>query len=172
MASRIPSSFVAFDLETTGFRPPACKIIEIGAVKVRNGVLEETYQSLVNPLVEIPIHITTLTGIDNFMVALERSIDIVLPEFLQFSEGLPLAAHNAGFDMSFLKADAAELGLSLPHHIIDTVPLSRILFPTLMNHKLGTVAAHMGKIQQKAHRGLDDALVVAHILLRALEYSL
>lgn len=163
----IPDSFVAFDLETTGFSPPGSRIIEIGAVKVRNGLIVETWQRMVNPGCRIPAAITELTGITDSMVRDAFPVEMVLPDFLDFAEELPLAAHNVRFDMSFVMHDAKRMGITLSNLLIDTVQVARWCFPELVNHKLGTVARHLDVLGETEHRGLQDAAVVAHILLRA-----
>ena len=164
----IPDSFVAFDLETTGFSPPGSRIIEIGAVKVLNGRVVETWQRIVNPGCHIPWNITELTGITDAMVRNAFPVEMILPDFLDFVGDLPMAAHNVRFDMSFVLHDARRMGFILTNPLIDTVPLARKCFPGLPDHKLGTVARYLNVLGDAEHRGLQDAAVVAHILLRAL----
>ena len=166
---RLPHHFVAFDLETTGLKPPGSRIIEIGAVKVVDGVIADTWQRMVNPGCRIPPMITDLTGITDAMVRDALPVEMVLPAFLDFVGDLPLAAHNIRFDMSFIAHDARCMGLTVPNEQIDTVPLARRCFPSLPNHKLGTVARHLGVLGDAEHRGLEDATVVARILLHALD---
>lgn len=165
--NEIPGSFVAFDLETTGFAPPGSRIIEIGAVKVLDGRITETWQRLVNPGCRIPANITELTGITDFMVRDAFPVEMVLPDFLDFVGDLPMAAHNVRFDMSFVLHDAGRMGIILANALIDTVPVARRCFPGLHNHKLGTVARHLDVLGDGEHRGLQDATVVARILLEA-----
>ncbi len=171
MMAGIPTTFVAFDLETTGLSPNGSRIIEIGAVKVENGCLGETWQRFVNPGCRIPAGITALTGITDEMVRDAFPVEMVLPEFLDFVGDLPLAAHNIRFDMSFVNYDANRMGIKVPNPQIDTVPVSRKCFPALPNHKLGTVARHLDVLGDAEHRGLQDAAVVAHILLHALVHE-
>jgi len=163
----IPAAFVAFDLETTGLSPNGSRIIEIGAVKVLNGCLGETWQRFVNPGCRIPANITVLTGITDEMVRDAFPVEMVLPDFLDFVGDLPLAAHNIRFDMSFVHHDAVRMGIRVTNSQIDTVPVARRCFPNLPNHKLGTVARHLDVLGDAEHRGLQDAVVVARILLRA-----
>ncbi|MDF2571528.1 MAG: polC2 [Sporomusa sp.] len=163
--SGVPKDFVAFDLETTGFAPP-CKIIEIGAIKVLNNKIVDQYQSFVNPCCMIPFNIATLTGINQRMVEKAPQIEEALSLFIKFIEGLPIAAHNASFDMKFINYEAKRLGFPLTNQIIDTLALSRRHYPKLENHKLNTVARHIGVINELEHRGLYDAKVVAEILLK------
>jgi DNA polymerase-3 subunit alpha (Gram-positive type) len=161
----IPRDFIAFDLETTGFAPP-CKIIEIGAVKVINSKIVDRYQTFVDPCCMIPPRITGLTGIDQTMVCKAPKIDDALPLFINFIESLPIAAHNASFDMNFINYEARRLGYPVKNRIIDTLALSRRYYPALENHKLNTVARHIGVINECEHRGLYDAMVVAGILMK------
>lgn len=163
--SFIPQSFIAFDLETTGFAPPA-RIIEIGAVKVVNGRVIDQYQTFVNPCCAIPENITRLTGIDQSMVCCAPRVEEVLPVFIRFVEELPLAAHNARFDMKFISHEVQKLGIPLRNKVVDTLILSRKYYPMLENHKLNTVARHIGVVNQNEHRGLYDAMVVAEILIK------
>lgn len=162
---KIPASFVAFDLETTGFAPP-CRIIEIGAVKVVDNKVTEQFQTFVNPCCRLPSYITELTGIGDEMVKNEPLIEEALPLFLEFLGDFPMAAHNASFDMQFINHEMRKLGRSLSNPVIDTLALSRRCYPGLRNHKLATVAQHIGAVNQSAHRGMYDAMVVAEILLK------
>lgn len=162
---KIPRDFIAFDFETTGFAPP-CKIIEIGAVKVLDGSIAEQFQTFVNPCCTIPRQITELTGINQQMLIKAPEIESALLRFLSFIGDLPIAAHNASFDMRFLQHEAKRLGHNIENQVIDTLMLSRVHFPGLHNHKLATVAQHMGVLNEREHRGIYDAMVVAGIMLR------
>ena len=106
----LDGSFVVFDIETTGFSPAANKIIEIGAVRVEEGKITDRFSSFVNPQVPISFKIENLTGINDSMVVNERTIDQVLPEFLEFSRGAVMVAHNASFDMSFIEKNCRDIG--------------------------------------------------------------
>lgn len=158
-----PAEFVAFDLETTG-RSPAChEILEIGACRfAEDGTVLGEYQTLANPGTEIPPFVQNLTGITKETVCgAPRPIDAVR-RFLAWCDGADaFLAHNANFDMRFLAAAC------FAHHepaptfpLIDTVALARKAFPLLPNHRLGTVAGHLGLSPQGAHRALADARVV------------
>ena len=119
-------SFVVVDLETTGGSPQDSAITEIGAVKVRGGELLGEFQTLVNPHLPIPPFIQALTGITTAMVAEAPRIESALPAFLEFAQGSVLVAHNAGFDVGFLKAATAAQGLAWPGFpVLDTVHRSR-----------------------------------------------
>ena len=140
-------TFVVVDLETTGGSPAESQITEIGAVKVRGGEVLGEFQTLVNPGGPIPAFIQVLTGITDAMVATAPRIDAALPAFLEFARGSVLVAHNAGFDISFLKAAAARTGNRWPgFDVLDTVTLARQLVPRdeARNHKLSTLAALFG----------------------------
>lgn len=162
---KIPRDFIAFDLETTGFAPP-CRIIEIGAVKVVNSKIVDEFQTFVNPCCNISRQITGLTGIDQKMVNKAPKIEEILPAFIYFIGNLPIAAHNASFDMKFIHYEFEKLGYSCSNQVIDSLTLSRRHYPGLENHKLNTVARHIGVINQLEHRGLYDAMVVAGILMK------
>lgn len=168
--NKIPVNFVAFDLETTGFAPP-CRIIEIGAVKVAKGEIIEKFQTFVNPNCAIPGNITSLTGINQSMVIDAPEIEVALPLFINFIGDLPIAAHNASFDMRFIDYEMSKLGGILSNKVVDTLKLSRKYYPDLENHKLNTVAHHIGVINQLKHRGLYDAMVVAEILRKLYLYD-
>lgn len=161
---QLPRSFVAFDLETTGYAPP-CKIIEIGAVKIIEGLIVEKYQQFVEPEVMIPPHIVNITGINDGMVTGSPTIEDVLPEFKKFIGELPVAAHNAKFDMNFIDYYAREYGYSFTNKVFDSLYLSRTLVKGLPNYKLGTVARHLDADEPNAHRALSDAMMVANIML-------
>ena len=163
----IPRDFIAFDLETTGFSPP-CRIIEIGAVKVLQGHIVDEFQTFVNPKCSVPSHITRLTGIDYSMVANAPHIEEALPRFISFIGSFPIAAHNASFDMRFINYESKRLGYKIGNNVIDTLEMARRLYPLLKNHKLDTVARHVGVINELEHRGLYDAMAVAGILLKSI----
>lgn len=160
-------TFVVVDLETTGGDPAAAHITEIGAVKVRGGEVLGEFQTLVCPGVPIPEFIRVLTGITDAMVAQAPRIGQVLPQFLEFARGAVLVAHNAPFDIGFLRAASRELGLAWSHHaVIDTVTLARRLVPRdeTPNHKLGTLAALFGAGTSPDHRALHDARATVDVL--------
>jgi DNA polymerase-3 subunit epsilon len=160
-------TFVVVDLETTGGSPAGSQITEIGAVKVRGGQVLGEFQTLVRPTTPIPAFISVLTGITNSMVADAPRIATVLPQFLQFASGSVLVAHNAGFDISFLKAAAAETGHAWPGPaVIDTVKLARQLVhkDESPNHKLSSLARVFGAATTPDHRALHDARATVDVL--------
>jgi DNA polymerase-3 subunit alpha (Gram-positive type) len=162
----LDDTYVVFDLETTGFSPDSSKIIEIGAVKVEGQKIVGRYSTFVNPETPIPLRIEQLTGINDSMVVGSRTIEDILPEFLEFCNGAVLVAHNAGFDCSFVKKNAADLGLDFEPTVVDTVSLSRYLLPRLSRFKLDTIAKHLGVHLGNHHRAVDDAEATANIFIK------
>lgn len=160
---------VVFDIETTGFDKVNDKIIEIGAVKVKNGEIIDRFSSFINPQIPIPLRIEELTNISDEMVINADTIDVVLPKFIDFCEGCIVVAHNAGFDTGFTKIKAKELGLSFDKTIVDTVGLTRILLPDIKNTKLDTVSEMLSISLNGHHRAVNDAEATAHIYLKFLE---
>ncbi len=162
----LKDTFVVFDIETTGFSPDVNHIIEIGAVKVEQGKIVDRFSSFVNPKVPIPFRIEELTHISDSMVMDSPTIDVVLPEFLQFCEGCILVAHNADFDVSFIKRKAADLGVDYTPTFLDTVAMARFLLPNLNRFKLDTVAKAVGVSLENHHRAVDDAACTAEIFVK------
>ncbi|WP_203335384.1 DEDD exonuclease domain-containing protein [Nocardioides limicola] len=162
------TTFCVVDLETTGGSAAnGDRITEVGAVKVRGGEVLGEFQTLVNPRAEIPPFIAVLTGISNRMVADAPPIESVLPAFLEFAQGCVLVAHNAGFDVGFLKHDAERLGLDWPRfEVLDTVKLARrvVTKDEAPNHKLGTLARVFGADTTPNHRALADARATVDVL--------
>lgn len=159
--------FVVFDIETTGFSSSEDRIIEIGAVKIENGEVIDSFNYFVNPEMSIPYKITELTGINNDMVKNEENIGYVLPKFLDFVGDSVVVAHNADFDTGFIKANCKRLGLKFNNGILDTLPLARFLFPELKKHKLNVICNHLGISLENHHRAVDDAKATAEILLKS-----
>jgi DNA polymerase-3 subunit epsilon len=160
-------TFVVVDLETTGGSPAGAHITEVGAVKVRGGEVIGEFQTLVNPAEPIPPFISVLTGITNQMVAGSPRIDSVLPAFLEFARHSVLVAHNAPFDISFLKAAAALTGHPWPaFRVVDTAHLARQLISKdeAPNRKLGTLARLFGAATTPDHRALHDARATVDVL--------
>lgn len=160
-------TFVVVDLESTGGSPASCGITEIGAVKVRGGELLGEFQTLVNPAEPIPAFISVLTGITDAMVADAPRIDSALPAFLEFARGSVLVAHNAGFDVTFLKTAALRVGLDWPGFaVVDTLHLARHLVPRdeAPNHKLSSLARLFGAATTPDHRALHDARATVDVL--------
>lgn len=165
----LDDTYVVFDLETTGFSPIKNKIIEIGAVKVSGGEVVDKFSTFVNPVVPIPFEIEKLTGINDEMVMNERQIEEILPEFMEFCKGAVMVAHNAGFDMSFIKANCERLELECKFTVVDTVAMARLLLPTLSKFKLDVVAKALGVSLKNHHRAVDDAGCTADIFIKFIE---
>jgi DNA polymerase-3 subunit epsilon len=160
-------TFVVVDLETTGGSPKDSAITEIGAVKVRGGVVLGEFQTLVDPGREIPPYISVLTGITSMMVAAAPRIGRVLPSFLEFARGAVLVAHNAPFDLGFLKAACAENAIAWPAAAsVDTAVLARRLLSRdeVPNCKLATLAPYFSATTSPTHRALDDARATVDVL--------
>ncbi|WP_226921265.1 DEDD exonuclease domain-containing protein [Georgenia subflava] len=163
-------TFVVVDLETTGGSPAGSEITEIGAVKVRGGEVLGEFQTLVNPGLAIPPMITVLTGITNAMVMAAPPITEVLPAFLEFAglgHGTVLVAHNAGFDVDFLRHATERMDLEWPRpQVLDTVALARrvVTRDEAPNHKLSTLAALFSTAVTPDHRALHDARATVDVL--------
>jgi len=160
-------TFVVVDLETTGGSPTECGITEIGAVKVRGGEVLGEFQTLVNPGESIPAFISVLTGITDTMVAGAPRIEVAIPAFLDFAAGTVLVAHNAGFDISFLKEASARVGRPWPGFpVLDTVHLARQLVTRdeSPNHRLSSLARVFRATTTPDHRALHDARATVDVL--------
>ena len=165
----LDADYVVFDLETTGFSPETNRIIEIGAVKVQNGKIVDKFSTFVNPQVPIPFRIEQLTSINDSMVIDAPVIVDILPEFMKFCEGCVMVAHNADFDMSFIKKNCQRLDIPCKPTIVDTVALARVLLPNLNRFKLDTVAKALGVSLENHHRAVDDAGCTAEIFVKFIE---
>ncbi len=165
----IDSEYVVFDIETTGLSPKFNKIIEIGAVKIRDGKIVDTFSKFVNPEVPIPYTITKLTSINDSMVLEAPTIEQVLPEFLEYVGDAVLVAHNASFDTSFIKEFAKRQGLCFDYTIVDTLSLSHILVPELGKYTLDRLCKQFNVSLENHHRACDDADATAQIFLKMLD---
>ncbi|MDU7964634.1 MAG: exonuclease domain-containing protein, partial [Clostridium perfringens] len=146
--------YVVFDIETTGFSSKNDKIIEIGAVKLKDGEIVDSFSTFVDPKVNIPYKITELTSITQNMVNGQPTIDEVLPKFMEFVGDSVLVAHNAAFDVGFIKKNLMDMGKTLKNPVMDTVPLARYLYPDLKKVKLNLVAKHLGISLENHHRAV------------------
>lgn len=160
---------VCFDTETTGLKPEFEEITEIAAVKVRGGEVLEEFQTYVNPHRPIPANITELTGISDETVANAPDLAEALPAFLEFAGDLPLVAHNAGFDMAFINKGCERLGIQRTFTSIDTVEMSKILFPDLARHRLDSMAKALKVGPFDHHRASEDAAVLGRIYIKLTE---
>lgn len=166
------TTFVVVDLETTGASAATCQITEIGAVKTRGGEVIGEFQTLVDPGAPIPPMIVALTGITDAMVVAAPRIEAVLPSFLEFLGDAVLVAHNARFDVGFLKAACRAHGYRWPgNEVVDTVTLARraTTKEEAPNKKLSTLARVFASPTTPNHRALDDARATSHILHGMLE---
>ena len=158
-------SYVVFDIETTGFNSVNDRIIEIGAVRVVEGEIKETFSEFVNPERPIPYKITQLTTITDDMVKDAGTIEEILPQFLKFCEGSVLVAHNAGFDTGFIRENAKRLNLPYDHTVVDTLGLARCLMGHLGKFTLDNICKHLNIILETHHRAVDDATATGKIFV-------
>ena len=152
----IDTTYCVFDLETTGFSPKLEKITEIGIMKVQGGKVIDSFSTFVNPEKSIPSRVVEVTNITDDMVRNAETIDKVFPKMLEFMKGSVLVAHNAEFDIGFLKHNAKELGYDFDFTYIDTLTLAQDIFPDFKTYKLGRIAKNLGIKVEVAHRALDD----------------
>ena len=166
----INGRYIIFDLETTGLSAATERIIEIGAVKVENGEILESFDLFVDPEKAITPEITRLTSITNEMVAGAPKEADALEQFFRFCDGCDiLVAHNADFDMGFLRAAIRRCGREEDPVQIDTLVMARAMYPELKKHKLDTIAERLGVTQKHHHRADDDARVLAEIFLKMVQ---
>ncbi|MBP9091131.1 WYL domain-containing protein [bacterium] len=174
-------TFIAFDVETTGLSAIACKLVELSGVKFKlcftaeeiTSVQIDTFSALINPGGPIPPEVSALHGITDAMVADAPGVDSVLPHFFEWC-GSPtdtvLIAHNASFDVEFLKVNSQRLRLDLPAHaVIDTLALAQCLVQGSLNYKLKTLSEHFGFAGSLYHRALDDSMYVQKLFAKLVE---
>lgn len=161
--------FIVFDIETTGLSAINDAITEIGAVKIRDGQVVDTFAQLINPERPIPDFIKELTGITDDMVRDKPTIDQVIPKFSEFIGQGILVAHNASFDVGFIREKMRLNNISLNNPVLDTLELSRIVFPELKSFRLNNLAKHLGVSLENHHRALDDAMATKDIFIKILE---
>ncbi|KAA8675026.1 PolC-type DNA polymerase III [Clostridium sp. WLY-B-L2] len=165
----LDDTYVIFDIETTGFSSINDSIIEIGAVKVKDGKVVDKFSEFVNPGRIIPGRIVELTGITDEMVEKCPNIEEILPKFMEFIGDSIVVAHNASFDVGFIKKNCNDLNLKFKNPVMDTIPLCKFLFPELKKFKLNIVAKHLGISLENHHRAVDDAGATCDILLKCFE---
>ncbi len=166
-------TYVVYDLETMGLNSHAGEIIEIGAVKIQGTRIIDTFAEFVNPMKPIPEKIQELTGIDNSMVASAPTIKVILPKFMEFIGDATLVAHNAKFDIGFLKRDCNKyLNLDYKPALIDTLQWSRDLLPDLRGYGLKTVTKALDVSLDNHHRAVDDSQATARVFVKFLEMFL
>lgn len=165
----IDGEFVVFDIETTGFSMEKNRIIEIGAVKIKNGKIVDRFSQFIDPETPIPQHIIKLTTITDADVKGQGNFQKWIPAFLDFCGDAPVVGHNAAFDVGFIKHDAAVLGLHFDPTVVDTLGLSYLFLKDLYRNKLDTVAKEVGVVLSGHHRAVNDAEATAGIFLRFCE---
>jgi DNA polymerase-3 subunit epsilon len=165
------TTFVVVDVETTGMSAVDDRMTEIAMMKVRNGVLQDEFSTLINPLVTISNFITDLTGIDNLMVRDAPTAREVMPSVAEFLENAVFVAHNAAFDWGFVShAARRERGIELENPQLCTVKLSRKILPMLASKSLGPVAEFLEVTIPQRHRASGDAYATALILIKFLSF--
>jgi DNA polymerase-3 subunit alpha (Gram-positive type) len=152
----LDTTYCVLDLETTGLSFRTEKITEVGIMKVKNGEVIDEFSCFVNPEKPIPQKVVEVTNITDDMVKDAETIDKVFPKILEFVGDSILVAHNADFDIGFLKYNASQLGYELNNTYLDTLRLAKSLFPDFKKYKLGFIADKLGIVVEVAHRALDD----------------
>ncbi len=160
----IDTTYCVLDLETTGFSFRTEKITEVGIMKVKNGEVIDEFSCFVNPEKPIPQRVIEVTHITDDMVRNAETIETVMPKIIEFVGDSVLVAHNADFDIGFLKYNAKELGLTLDNTYLDTLRLAKELFPEYKKYKLGIIAENLGIKVEVAHRALDDVDTTVKVL--------
>ena len=159
--------FVALDTETTGLSPRNNEIIEVSAIKYKGSKKLETFSTLIKPNANIPYNITRITGISNDMVKSAPKKEEIAEKLIEFIGNNTIVAHNASFDMNFLNNSFDNKFIK--NKVVDTVKLSRMMHPYLPNHKLSTVAEHIGVKEDGYHRAEFDCECCAKIYIKYLE---
>ena len=162
-------TYVVFDLETTGLEPAKDEIIEIGACKIKEGEIVETFSTFVKPSRHIPKEIVELTGIDDSMVADAPTINYVMPDFYKFCYGTTLVAHNIQFDISFVYNMAKKLSYNFDNKLMDTLEIARQKLPGLKNYKLSTIVEKLNVVLENAHRAINDATATAKVFIKLMK---
>ncbi len=165
----IDTTYCVLDLETTGFSATTERITEVGIMKVKNGEVIDKFSEFVNPEKHIPTKVTEVTNITDDMVKDAPTIKEMFPKILEFIKGSVLVAHNAGFDIGFLKQNAQRLGYEFDYTYVDTLSMARALFPDFKKYKLGKIAEKLGIKVEVAHRALDDVDTTVKVLKVMME---
>jgi DNA polymerase-3 subunit alpha (Gram-positive type) len=164
------AEYVVFDIETTGLSVQSHKIIEVAAIRMKDGQLLDRFESFVNPHEKIPENIQRLTNITDDMVADAPELQPVLEQFKAFIGDAILVAHNANFDMGFMKENFKRLGLgSISNPVLDTLEFARMMYPSMKNHRLNTLADKFKVALDNHHRAIDDTIALTHILIALLK---
>ena len=165
----LDTTYCVLDLETTGFSATTEKITEVGIMKLKDGEVIDEFSCFVNPEKHIPERVSEVTNITDDMVKDAETIDKVFPKILEFIEGSVIVAHNAGFDVGFLKQNAKNLGYEFDYTYLDTLSLAKDLFPEYKKYKLGKIAENLGIKVEVAHRALDDVDTTVKVFKVMLE---
>ena len=166
---KIYDTYVVFDIETTGLSSRNDKITEIGAVKIKDGIIIDRFSQLINPEKEIPQVVEDLTGISNSLVENEPTIEEVIPKFYEFAKDAVLVAHNAKFDISFIRREYANNGLDFNHPILDTLVMARATMTHMKRFNLGTLCKNLGVSLVGAHRAVNDAEATAEVFIKLID---
>lgn len=159
-------NYIVCDLETSGLDPQKDKIIEIAMIKVKDYSIVEAYQTLINPGIKLPFRITRLTGISDTELAASLTINEILPDIINFMEGIPMVGHNVEFDRSFLASLLGHLPFST---YLDTYELTKILFPHFNDYSLSGLANQLNFNHRPCHRAMDDTIAAVELLSALLE---
>lgn len=163
------NDYVVFDIETTGLRPKTDKIIEIGAVKIKDGEQTEIFSELINPGVKLPKVINEVTGITDEMLKGKRSINDVLPDFVKFCDTEVVMGHNLMFDYSFISVNAVNMNLKFEKSGIDTLKIAKKHLSGLESRKLDYLCSYYGIEDKEHHRAYNDAAVTYKLYLKLAE---
>ncbi len=166
----IGKTFCVFDVETTGYHPDSDKIIEIGAVKIVDGVIKETFSSFVDPLEPIPERIVALTHIEDYMVKGKPLVEEVLLDFYKFCSDSILVGQNVQFDCGFITNKGRPYKMYFNNETMDTMILAQKIMPGLKNYKLGTIAKAVGIENESAHRAIYDAFTTARVFMELSKF--
>jgi len=163
------TTFIAFDVETTGLSPKKDRVVELGLVKFKNGRIKEKRCWLINPDRPIPVYATKVHGITDEMVADKPRFEDICSDLMAFIGDDILIAHNARFDVNFVSAEIKRMKGTLPdNEVLDSLKLFRAWFPELDSHKLSIVAKHVGSRKGTFHRALDDSIFLKNIFKNAI----
>lgn len=172
LLQNLPDDCVIVDIETTGLSPVNDSIIEISALKIKNGKVEEEFSSLINPKRLIPPFITKLTGISTEMVKNAEETRTVLKKFCNFIQTNPIVGHNIKFDLRFINKNLDKyFNKTLPNDYTDTLIFSRKIYTNLSSHKLTKIAEHLKISTDNAHRALNDCYMTYRIIKDMKERS-
>lgn len=163
--------YVVFDIETTGFSPRTDKITEIGAVKIVDGHIVDSYSQLINPEKAIPQKVQELTGLTNAILSDKPTIEEIIGDFKDFTEGCVLVAHNAKFDISFIRREFKKAKFKFDHPVLDTLQLARSCVTEIKRFNLSALSKKLGVSLVGAHRAVNDAQATAEVFIKMLKIA-